>query len=88
LILCTTFHSTSKMNAVFQKELAAMPAETRHKILMLEKAGLYGKGKASEKNRYPSAHAAVGNYCSISVLLSLLCAAKFAWDCSFLASSS
>jgi proline iminopeptidase len=56
LILCSTFHSTSKMNAVFQKELAAMPAETRHKILTLEKVGLYGKGKDYEKNRYPEAY--------------------------------
>ena len=53
LILCSTFHSTSKMNAVFRKELGAMPAETRDKILAMEKAGLYGKGKDYEKNRYP-----------------------------------
>lgn len=50
------FHSTSKMNAVFQKELEAMPPETRHKILALEKAGLYGRGKDYEKNRYPEAY--------------------------------
>jgi proline iminopeptidase len=56
LILCSTFHSTSKMNAVFQKELAVMPAETRHKILTLEKVGLYGKGKDYERNRYPEAY--------------------------------
>jgi proline iminopeptidase len=36
LILCSTFHSTSKMNAVFQKELGAMPAETRDKIMAME----------------------------------------------------
>ena len=53
LVLCSTFHSTSKMNAVFQEQLAAMPAERRHNILALEKAGLYGKGKDYEKNRYP-----------------------------------
>ena len=30
-----------------------MPAETRDKILAMEKAGLYGKGKDYERNRYP-----------------------------------
>ena len=54
LLLCSTFHSTSKMNAVFQKQLAAMPAATRDKILEFEKAGLFGKGKDFEKNRYPT----------------------------------
>ena len=54
LLLCSTFHSTAKMNAVFQKQLAAMPAATRDKILEFEKAGLFGKGKDFEKNRYPS----------------------------------
>ncbi len=53
LILCSTFHSTRKMNAVFQKELQAMRPETREKILALEKAGLYGKGREYERNRYP-----------------------------------
>jgi hypothetical protein len=33
-----------------------MPPETRHKILALEKAGLYGKGKDYEKNRYPETY--------------------------------
>jgi proline-specific peptidase len=56
LVLCSTFHSTSKMNAVFQQELEAMSLETRHKILALEKAGLYGKGEQYEKNRYPEAY--------------------------------
>ncbi len=56
LILCSTFHSTSKMNAVFQKQLAAMPGETRRKIQALEKGGLYGKGKDYEKGRYPEAY--------------------------------
>ncbi len=54
LLLCSTFHSTAKMNAVFQKQLAAMPAATRDKILEFEKAGLFGKGKDFEKNRYPT----------------------------------
>lgn len=54
LLLCSTFHSTSKMNAVFQKQLTAMPGATRDKILEFEKAGLFGKGKDFEKNRYPT----------------------------------
>lgn len=32
LVLCSTFHSTRKMNAVFQKQLAAMPAALRQQI--------------------------------------------------------
>ena len=54
LLLCSTFHSTTKMNAVFQKQLAAMPPELRGRILTLEKAGLFGHGKDFEKNRYPN----------------------------------
>jgi proline iminopeptidase len=52
LVLCSTFHSTSKMNAVLRKELDAAPRKTRSQILSLEKAGLYGKGKAYENGRY------------------------------------
>jgi len=52
LILCSTFHSTSKMNAVFQKQLAAMPAALRQQIQEQEKAGLFGKGKGYQQNRY------------------------------------
>ena len=54
LILCSTFFSTSKMNAVFQKQLAALPAETRQKLESMEKAGLFGKGQPWERNRYPT----------------------------------
>jgi len=54
LILCSTFHSTSKMNEVFRRELADMTPELRDRILSLEKAGLFGKGKDYEKNRYPN----------------------------------
>ena len=54
LLLCSTFYSTSKMNEVFQKQLAAMPADVRDRIRKLEKAGLFGKGKDYEKNRYPN----------------------------------
>jgi proline iminopeptidase len=52
LILCSTFFSTSKINAVFQKQLAAMPAELRERIRKLEAAGLFGHGKDYQKNRY------------------------------------
>jgi len=52
LILCSTFFSTTKMNQVFQRELAAMPADVRERIQKLEAAGLYGHGKDYEKNRY------------------------------------
>jgi proline iminopeptidase len=53
LILCSTFYSTSKMNEVFQKQLAAMTPELRERIQKLEKDGLFGHGKDYEKNRYP-----------------------------------
>jgi proline iminopeptidase len=54
LILCSTFYSTTEMNQVFQKELAAMDPQARQKIAALEKDGLYGKGKPWEKGRYPA----------------------------------
>jgi proline iminopeptidase len=53
LILCSTFYSTTEMNGVFRKQLAAMDAETRGKIESAEKAGLFGKGEAWERGRYP-----------------------------------
>ena len=52
LILCSTFHSTKKMNEVFNKIKENMTPELRDKIITLEKAGLYGKGKDYEKQRY------------------------------------
>jgi proline iminopeptidase len=52
LILCSTFYSTSKMNQVFQKELAAMPADLRERIQKDEAAGLFGHGGDYQKNRY------------------------------------
>jgi proline iminopeptidase len=48
LILCSTFYSTSEMNQVFQKELAAIDPQTRQKIQAMEKNGLFGKGKPWE----------------------------------------
>jgi proline iminopeptidase len=54
LVLCSTFHSTTKMNEVFRGMLAGMSPELRDRIQSLEKAGLFGKGKDYEKNRYPN----------------------------------
>jgi proline iminopeptidase len=53
-VLCSTFHSTAKMNAVFRKMMADMPSELRARIEKAEKAGLYGHGKPYEQNRYTS----------------------------------
>jgi proline iminopeptidase len=54
LLLCSTFHSTSKMNDVLRRILADMTPELRGRILSMEKSGLFGKGKDYEKNRYPN----------------------------------
>jgi proline iminopeptidase len=52
LVLCSTFHSTRKMNEVFKTMKAKMAPELRARIDKMEKAGLYGQGKDYEKNRY------------------------------------
>jgi proline iminopeptidase len=52
LILCSTFHSTSKMNEVFKNILGKMSPELRTRIEKMEKEGLFGHGKDFEKNRY------------------------------------
>ena len=52
LVLCSTFHSTSKMNEVFRRMMAEMDPELRNRIESLEKAGLFGTGKVYERNRY------------------------------------
>ncbi|MDD5563057.1 MAG: proline iminopeptidase-family hydrolase [Thermoanaerobaculaceae bacterium] len=52
LVLASTFHSTKALNEVFVHMKAAMPAELRNRIDTMEAAGLYGHGKAYEKNRY------------------------------------
>lgn len=57
LILGSTFHSTSAMNAVLANEKQQMPAEKRERLEALEKAGLFGKGKTWEKGRYPTEYA-------------------------------
>ena len=54
LVLCSTFCSTSEMNQVLRRELASADPDARQKVLDLEKAGLFGKGKPYEQNRYPS----------------------------------
>lgn len=52
LILCSTFHSTKAMNAVFDRMRDAMTPELRNRIRHLESAGLFGQGAGYEKNRY------------------------------------
>ena len=57
LVLGGTFSSTSAFNQVLAREKQNMPAEERQKLEALEKAGLFGKGKDWEKNRYPDDYA-------------------------------
>jgi len=52
LILCSTFHSTKKMNEVFRRMMEKMPPELREHIEKMQKAGLFGQGKDYQKNRY------------------------------------
>lgn len=52
LVLCSTFSSTRALNEVFRKMKARMPAELRERIDRMEAAGLYGRGKPFEQNRY------------------------------------
>jgi proline iminopeptidase len=54
LILCSTWHSTRKMNEVFHTMMAKMPSDVRSRIQRMEGAGLYGKGKPYERGRYTS----------------------------------
>jgi proline iminopeptidase len=54
LILCSTFHSTKKMNEVFKRMKEKMTPELRTRIEKMEKTGLFGHGKEYEKNRYTS----------------------------------
>jgi proline iminopeptidase len=57
LILGGTFYSTREFNKVLAEEKRGMPAEALAKLEALEKAGLFGKGKDWEKNRYPDEYA-------------------------------
>jgi len=52
LILCSTWHSTRKMNAVFDRMKERMSPGLRNRINTLEAAGLFGHGKPYEQNRY------------------------------------
>lgn len=52
LILCSTWASTKEMNQVFVKMKEKMSPELRDRIDAQEKAGLFGRGKDYEKNRY------------------------------------
>jgi proline iminopeptidase len=54
LVLASTFHSTAKLNEAFRRMLQAMDPKLRKRIEKMEKAGLYGRGKPFEKNRYPT----------------------------------
>ncbi len=57
LILAGTFSSTTEMNKVLAREKQSMPPEELQKLQALEKAGLFGKGKAWEQRRYPDEYA-------------------------------
>ena len=52
LILCSTFHSTIKMNEVLKNIKEKMAPDLRNRIEKMEKEGLFGHGKEYEKNRY------------------------------------
>jgi proline iminopeptidase len=54
LILCSTFHSTTKMNEVFNGIKEKMSPELRMRIGKMEQEGLFGHGLDYEKNRYTS----------------------------------
>ena len=57
LILGSTFASTAAMNDVLAREKQAMEPEARQKLQAFEDAGLFGKGKLWERNRYPNDYA-------------------------------
>jgi proline iminopeptidase len=52
LILCSTWHSTKKMNQVFRMMMERMAPELRTRILRMEAAGLFGHGRPYEQKRY------------------------------------
>jgi proline iminopeptidase len=57
LVLGSTFASTQAINQILAKMKADMPDDERAKLEQLEQAGLFGKGKAWERNRYPEDYA-------------------------------
>jgi proline iminopeptidase len=59
LILNSTFPSTRQMNGVLAHEKAQMPADKLKRLNELEAAGLFGKGEAWERGRYPAEYAAL-----------------------------
>ena len=59
LILGSTFSSTSAMNQVLASEKQSMDGDARQRLQVLEDAGLFGKGKPWERNRYPNDYAAL-----------------------------
>jgi proline iminopeptidase len=56
LVLCSTFHSTKALNALFVQMKSRMPADLRARIDKAEKSGLYGQGHEWEKGRYPTSY--------------------------------
>lgn len=54
LILCSTWHSTGKMNGVFREMMAKMSPELLGRIRRMEATGLFGQGKVYERGRYSS----------------------------------
>jgi proline iminopeptidase len=59
LILNSTFSSTKQMNEVLAREKAQMAPDKLKRLNELEAAGLFGKGEAWERGRYPAEYAAL-----------------------------
>ncbi len=57
VILNSTFPSTRQMNEVLAREKAQMPPEKLKRLNEVEAAGLFGKGEAWERGRYPAEYA-------------------------------
>jgi proline iminopeptidase len=57
LVLASTFASTKEMNQVLAKIKSQMPANKLALTNAFEKAGLFGKGAAWERGRYPETYA-------------------------------
>ncbi len=54
LVLCSTWHSTRQLNGIFREMMANMAPELRLRIERMEAAGLFGKGRIYERERYRS----------------------------------
>jgi|SRR5579862_2122619 len=57
LVLASTFASTKEMNQVLQRIKSQMPKDKQALTNAFEKAGLFDKGAAWERGRYPSQYA-------------------------------